>query len=51
MQIYVARLNIEQFRRQIAAETGPKKLEIPRRLLAEEEAKLARLVARGATLL
>ena len=49
MQIYVARLNIEHFRQLIAAETDPKKPEILLRLLAEEEAKLARLLARGAT--
>ena len=48
MQIYVARLNIEHFRRLIAGETDPKKLEILRRLLAEEEAKLAQLLARAA---
>ena len=47
MQIYVARLNVEHFRQQIALATDPKKLEILRRLLAEEEAKLARLLARG----
>jgi hypothetical protein len=51
MEIYVARLNIEHFRRQIAADPDPKKLEILRRLLAEEEAKLARLLGRGAALL
>jgi hypothetical protein len=50
MQIYVARFNIEHFRRQIAADADPKKLEILRRLLVEEEAKLARLLARGAAL-
>jgi hypothetical protein len=49
MQIYVARLNVEHFRQLIAAETDPKKLDLLRRLLAEEEAKLARLLARGAT--
>ena len=49
MQIYVARLNIEHFRQLIATETVLKKLEILRRLLAEEEAKLARLLAPGAT--
>ena len=31
MQIYVARLNIEHFRRQIAAETDPRKQKILRR--------------------
>ena len=49
MQIYVARLNIERFRQLIAAELNPKKLDLLRRLLAEEEAKLARLLAPGAT--
>ena len=49
MQIYVARLNIEHFRQLIAAELNPKKLDLLRRLLAEEEAKLARLLAPGAT--
>jgi len=50
MQIYVARLNIEHFRQLIAREADAKKLELLRRLLAEEEAKLAQLLARGATL-
>jgi len=45
MQIYVAQLNIEHFRRLIAAETDPKKLDLLRRLLSEEEEKLARLLA------
>jgi len=45
MQIYVARLNIEHFRRQVAAQTDPKKLAILRRLLADEEAKLTSLLA------
>ena len=49
MQIYVARLNIEHFRKLIAAEFDPKKLDLLRRLLAEEEAKLVRLLAPGAT--
>jgi hypothetical protein len=49
MEIYVARLNIEHFRRQIASETDAKKLETLRRLLAEEEAKLARLLAGTST--
>ena len=49
MQIYVARLNIEHFRQLIAAESNRKKLDLLRRLLAEEEAKLARLLAPGAT--
>ena len=45
MQIYVARLNVEHFRQLIAAETDPKKPDLLRRLLAEEEAKLGRLLA------
>jgi len=49
MQIYVARLNIEHFRQLIAVEIDPKKLNLLRRLLAEEEAKLVRLLAPGAT--
>jgi hypothetical protein len=49
MQIYVARLNIEHFRQLLAAEADPKKLELIRRLLAEEEAKLVRLLAPGST--
>ena len=49
MQIYVARLNIEDFRQLIAVEIDPKKLNLLRRLLAEEEAKLVRLLAPGAT--
>jgi hypothetical protein len=49
MQIYVARLNIENFRKQIAAETNAKTLEILRRLLAQEEAKLTRLLSMTAT--
>jgi hypothetical protein len=48
MQIYVARLNIEHFRAQIAVETDPMKLGILRRLLAEEEEKLDRLLTRVA---
>ena len=42
MQIYVARLNIEHFRQLIATETDLMKLDLLRRLMAEEEAKLAR---------
>ena len=49
MQIYVARLNIDHFRQLIATETDPKKLTLLRRLLADEEAKLVRLLAPGAT--
>jgi hypothetical protein len=37
----VARLNIEHFRKQLAAEQDEVKRETLRRLLAEEEAKLA----------
>jgi hypothetical protein len=48
MQIYVARLNIEHFRGQIATEADPKKLGILRRLLAQEEAKLSGLLAQAA---
>jgi len=48
MQIYVARLNVEHFRQLIAVETNPKKLDLLRRLLAEEEAKLVRLLAPAA---
>ena len=48
MQIYVARRNIEHFRGQIAAEIDPRKLGILRRLMAEEEAKLAGLLAQTA---
>lgn len=40
---YVARLNIEHFKRKLAAETDPAKREMLMRLLAEEEAKLATL--------
>ena len=47
MQIFVARLNIENFRGQIAADTDLKKLGILRRLLAEEETKLAGLLGQA----
>jgi hypothetical protein len=47
MQIYVARLNIEHFRQLIGRETDARKLELLRRLLAEEEAKLTQLLARS----
>jgi len=40
MDKMVARLNIEHFRKQIAAETDSSKRQILLRLLAEEEAKL-----------
>jgi hypothetical protein len=49
MQIYVARLNIENFRKQIATETNVKTLDVLRRLLAQEEAKLTRLLAMTVT--
>ena len=49
MQVYVARLNIDHFKQLIAAEADPKKLILLRRLLADEEAKLLRLLAPGAT--
>ena len=49
MQIYVARRNIENFRRQAAAETDSKRLGMILHLLAEEEAKLAELLAVPAT--
>jgi hypothetical protein len=47
MQIFVARLNIEHFRGRLAAETVPKTLEIIRRLLVAEEAKLAGLLGQA----
>jgi len=50
MQVFVARLNIDHFRQMIAAEADSKKLEILRRLLTEEEMKLARLLGRVAAL-
>jgi hypothetical protein len=40
---YVARLNIEHFKRKLAEDTDPAKREMLMRLLAEEEAKLAAL--------
>jgi hypothetical protein len=43
----VARLNIEHFKRKLAAETDPAKRETLMRLLAEEEAKLATLEAKS----
>jgi hypothetical protein len=45
MKIYIARRNIDNFRRQIAEERDPKKLDLLLRLLAEEEVKLAYLLA------
>ena len=41
----VARLNIERFRRKLAEETDERKLRMLQRLLTEEEAKLAELLA------
>jgi len=41
----VARLNIEHYHRLLATETDESKRETLRRLLAEEEAKLAALLA------
>jgi len=40
---YVARLNIEHFKRKLAEETDPAKREMLMGLLAEEEVKLAAL--------
>jgi hypothetical protein len=42
---FVARHNIEHFRELISRETDESKLKTLRRLLAEEEAKLARAIA------
>ena len=39
----IVRLNIEHYRRLLATETDPKKLETITRLLAEQEAKLKEL--------
>jgi hypothetical protein len=39
----VARLNVEYFRKKLAAETDEAKRKVMQRLLAEEEAKLAAL--------
>jgi hypothetical protein len=43
MDKFVARANIEHFRRKLAAETDETKRQALMRLLAEEEAKLASL--------
>jgi hypothetical protein len=43
----VARLNIEHFKKLLAAETVDKKRQILVQLLAEEEAKLEQLKAEG----
>jgi hypothetical protein len=45
MQEFVARLNIEHFLRKLAGETDEAKRDMLRRLLAEEKAKLAAIVA------
>jgi len=42
-RIFVARLNIEHYRRQLAGEADEAKRQVIRRLMAEEEAKLAAL--------
>jgi hypothetical protein len=44
MDKFVARANIEHFRRKLAAETDETKREALARLLAEEEVKLASLM-------
>ena len=43
MEKFVARANIEHFRRKLAAETDETKRQALARLLSEEEAKLASL--------
>lgn len=43
MQTFIHQANIAQFRRQIAEEPRPVEREVLKRLLAEEEAKLAAL--------
>ncbi len=43
MDKFVARLNIEHYRRKLAAETDESQRQILLRLLAEEQAKLATL--------
>jgi len=40
---FVAKLNIEHFQRKLAEETDEAKRQILKKLLAEEEAKLAKL--------
>ncbi len=45
----VADLNIEHFRKLLAVETDPAKRQVIERLLAEEEAKLARATASKGT--
>jgi hypothetical protein len=42
-RIFVARLNIEHYRQQLAGEADVSKRQTIRRLLSEEEAKLAAL--------
>jgi len=46
MDKMVARLNIEHFRKQLAAETDETRRQMLLRLLAEEEAKLAAVMDR-----
>lgn len=46
MQRFIVQANISHFRKLIAEETDPKKLESLQKFLAEEEAKLATLDAR-----
>ena len=45
MREYVARLNIQHFQRQLAQKTDEVKREMLRRLLGEEQAKLAAILA------
>jgi hypothetical protein len=45
MDMFIARLNIEHFRKQLAEETDETKRQLLLRLLAEEEAKFAGLTA------
>lgn len=42
-RVFVARLNIEHFRRKLAIETDEARWQMLQRLLSEEEAKLAAL--------
>ena len=48
MDRWIAEHNVADFHEQLAAETDPTKLEMIRRLLAEEEAKLAALPTKAA---
>jgi hypothetical protein len=45
MREYVARLNIQHFQRQLAQETDEVKREMLRRLLGEEQDRLAAILA------